>query len=67
MADATVVKEYENSKDYNKDAKKMSKDGYSVLSVTERTNQRGIVKRAVPFVKDNKYTLVVTYVKQPSS
>ncbi len=66
MAPNTVVKEYDDHKEYNKDARKMEKQGYGVLSVTERTDQRGFLKRRVPFMKDVVYKLVVTYTKTPT-
>lgn len=59
-----MVKEYDDAKEYEKDQKKMAKQGYEVVNVTERSKERGFLKKRVPGVKDFKFTLVVTYRKK---
>lgn len=63
-----VIREYESSKKYEKDARKMAKKGYIVHSVEPISNKKsglGIAARAVVFapmlLSRNKDKLLVTY------
>ncbi len=44
MASSTMVKEYEDRRGFDKDARKLSGQGWQVVSVTERTQRPGCLR-----------------------
>lgn len=61
----TMVRTYKNSGDFQKDAKKLSKKGWSVLSTTEHQPSSGIGRKMTiglgALVIKPKKEIVVTY------
>ena len=61
----TKVKEYKDRAEFDKDAGKMSKDGWRVVSTTERTQRSGCVRiLLLGFLFPPKPHLVVTYQRE---
>lgn len=64
----TQVKEYKDSDDYQRDAKKMAEDGWTVQTVTERQPNAGCMRCCFlglfALVLKPKPTLIVTYTRK---
>ena len=71
MAATTMVKEYDDRKAFDKAAQKLARDGWLVVSVTERTQRSGCMRILMlggigALVFKPKPTLVVTYSRPPA-
>ncbi len=63
----TLILEYKSVEDFQKDAAKLSADGWSVQSQTEKTNRPGIMRCCIlsifALVFPPKASIIVTYTR----
>ncbi len=63
----TMVKEYEDTREFNRDAQKLSGQGWQVVSQTERTQRPGCLRilltGGLAVVRPPKPHIVVTYTR----
>lgn len=61
----TLIKEYKNNKSYQKEANHLEKQGYKVISTTEKHHKMGCIRFFLGgfLFGRRKTTLIVTYEK----